>query len=253
MRSRRSIEHSQQVSTEESNESDCPTGQLSLAQALANKVAGLQKSDNNAIPLPPPPPPPPPHPSLSTQSPPTLVPPPPPPPPPPLPPPDFVATPAPAPSSIAPPPPPPPFLPPPAPGSAHPSMYLGMNLNNLVMARKDIPITPNTKMKQLQWDKLPQTQVGKTLWSNEEPNKEKEWIKKLREQHIWEEMEEDFRAKQLVINLMGMWLSTTDDECRLNKILTAKQKKAELRSVLDPQIKKHVGMCRYYLCRKGEN
>ena len=58
-------------------------------------------------------------------------------------------------------------------------------------------------MKQLQWDKLPQTQVGKTLWGSEEPNKEREWIKKLREQHIWEEMEEDFRANQLVINLMG--------------------------------------------------
>ena len=82
-------------------------------------------------------------------------------------------------------------------------MYLGMNLNNLVMARKDIAITPNTKMKQLQWDKLPQTQVGKTLWSNDEPDKEKEWIQKLREQRIWEEMEEDFKAKQLVINLMG--------------------------------------------------
>ena len=58
-------------------------------------------------------------------------------------------------------------------------------------------------MKQLQWDKLPQTQVSKTLWSDEQPSKEKEWIQKLREQRIWEEMEEDFKAKQLVINLMG--------------------------------------------------
>ena len=86
-------------------------------------------------------------------------------------------------------------------------MYLGMNLNNLIMARKDIQITPNIKMKQLQWDKLPQTQVGKTLWNDEEPDKEKEWIDKLKDQRIWEEMEEDFKAKQLVINLMGLFLA----------------------------------------------
>ena len=71
------------------------------------------------------------------------------------------------------------------------------------MARKDISITPNTKMKQLQWDKLPQTQVGKTLWNDEEPEKEKGWIKKLCEQRIWEEMEKGFKAQQLVVNLMG--------------------------------------------------
>ena len=58
-------------------------------------------------------------------------------------------------------------------------------------------------MKQLQWDKLPQQQVAKTLWSNEEPEKEKEMLKKLQIDGVWMEMEEDFKAKQLVINLMG--------------------------------------------------
>ncbi|EJD02078.1 uncharacterized protein FOMMEDRAFT_87486 [Fomitiporia mediterranea MF3/22] len=204
-------------------------GQLSLAQVLANKMAGLDKppapSDSekgsaappdqeSASNFPPPPPPPPLPPIQSFPAPPPA------PPPPPK---GFVASPpTSSASSAAPPPPPPPSAPSSLPGSARPSMYLGMNLNNLVMARKDIAIAPNTKMKQLQWDKLPQTQVGKTLWNDEEPGKEKEWIQKLREQRIWEEMEEDFKAKQLVINLM------------------AKQKKAELRSVLDPQTKKRV-------------
>lgn len=87
-------------------------------------------------------------------------------------------------------------------------MILGPNLNNLFLARKDISIAPNTKMKQLQWDKLPQQQVGKTVWNDEEPDKEKEWIKMLKEQRIWEEMEEGFKAKQLVINLMGMSYSS---------------------------------------------
>jgi cytokinesis protein len=66
-----------------------------------------------------------------------------------------------------------------------------------------MPIAPNTKMKQLQWDKLPQQQVSKTLWQVEEPSKEKEMIAKLSSDGIWLEMEEDFKAKQLVINLLG--------------------------------------------------
>ena len=70
-------------------------------------------------------------------------------------------------------------------------------------ARKGIPITPGTKMKQLQWDKLPQQQVTKTVFSDEQPDKENEWIKKFQMDGVWMEMEEDFKAKQLVINLMG--------------------------------------------------
>lgn len=113
----------------------------------------------------------------------------------------------------APPPPPPP--PPPsmmkgyastpssAPGSARASMLLGSNLNVLLSARKDLSITPSTKMKQFQWDKLPQQQVSKTLWNNDETQKEEEMIKILQSDGVWSEMEEDFKAKQLVVNLMG--------------------------------------------------
>ena len=67
-----------------------------------------------------------------------------------------------------------------------------------------MPITPSTKMKQLQWDKLPQQQVHKTLWQEEAPSKEKEMIAKLSGDGIWLEMEQDFKAKQLVINLLGV-------------------------------------------------
>lgn len=82
-------------------------------------------------------------------------------------------------------------------------MLLGSNLNGFLSARKDLPITPSTKMKQLQWDKLPQQQVSKTLWNDEQPQKEHEMLHKLRIDGVWMEMEEDFKAKQLVINLMG--------------------------------------------------
>jgi cytokinesis protein len=86
-------------------------------------------------------------------------------------------------------------------------MLLGANLNVMLSARKDMPITPNTKMKQLQWDKLPQQLVSKTFWQEEVPSKEREMITKLSNDGIWVEMEEDFKAKQLVINLLGAVLS----------------------------------------------
>ncbi|KAM6500748.1 hypothetical protein JOM56_003762 [Amanita muscaria] len=85
-----------------------------------------------------------------------------------------------------------------------------------------MPITPSTKMKQLQWDKLPHQQVSKTVFNDDVPEKEQEMLQKLQLDGVWMEMEEDFKAKQLVINLM------------------ARQKRAELRSVLDPQTKKRV-------------
>ena len=59
-------------------------------------------------------------------------------------------------------------------------------------------------MKQLQWDKLPQQQVNKTVWKEDEPKKEQEMLEKLQIDGVWMEMEEDFKAKQLVINLMGV-------------------------------------------------
>lgn len=85
-------------------------------------------------------------------------------------------------------------------------MLLGANFNVLLSTRKDLPITPSTKMKQLQWDKLPQQQVSKTLWKDEKPQKEQEMLKKLQSDGVWSEMEEDFKAKQLVMNLMGKLL-----------------------------------------------
>jgi cytokinesis protein len=109
------------------------------------------------------------------------------------------------------------------PGSARASTVLGPNINLLLSARKDILISASTKMKQLQWDKLPQQQADKTVFSEEDSSREAQWVKKLQMENIWQEMEDDFKAKQLVINLMN------------------KQKKAELKSVLDPQTKKSVG------------
>ena len=97
-------------------------------------------------------------------------------------------------------------------------------------------------MKQLQWDKLPQQQAAKTVFSDEEPLKEEEWVRKLQTDGVWMEMEEDFKAKQLVINLMGASSCHIHCEGIMLTPRPAKQKRAELKSVLDPQTKKRVGM-----------
>lgn len=106
-------------------------------------------------------------------------------------------------------------------------------------------------MKQLQWDKLPQQQVSKTLWNDETTLKEQEWVSKLQSDGVWKEMEEDFKAKQLVINLMGKILLDdlilTDPK---SPRTAAKQKKAELKSVLDPNTKKLVGASNYHLMKQ---
>jgi hypothetical protein len=56
----------------------------------------------------------------------------------------------------------------------------------------------------LQWDKLPQQQAAKTVWASEEVQaKEAEWVSKLQSDGVWQEMEEGFKAKQLVATLVG--------------------------------------------------
>jgi cytokinesis protein len=74
---------------------------------------------------------------------------------------------------------------------------------NLFANRKDIPISTRTRMKQLQWDKLPQQQAVKTLWGSESPSKEQEWVNRLQLDGVWQEMEEGFKVKDLVRVLVG--------------------------------------------------
>jgi cytokinesis protein len=90
------------------------------------------------------------------------------------------------------------------PGSARGSIILGGNISNLLSARKDLSITPSTKMKQLQWDKIPQQQVQKTVF-NDDSTQDEDWLRKLQLDGVWVEMEEGFKARQPVIDYMG-WL-----------------------------------------------
>ena len=101
-------------------------------------------------------------------------------------------------------------------------------------------------MKQLQWDKLPQQQVSKTVFKDDEPEKEWQMLQKLQLDGVWMEMEEDFKAKQLVINLMGKMNIYIRGHSSISYCSIARQKRAELKSVLDSQTKKRVGT---YTCR----
>ncbi len=88
----------------------------------------------------------------------------------------------------------------------------------MLNSRKDTPIAPSIKMKQLQWDKLPQPLVGKTLWNEEAADREKQWVSILQTENVWKEMEEDFKAKQLAINLMGMIVDLASNTLDLTPI-----------------------------------
>ncbi|TIB07010.1 hypothetical protein E3P89_04075 [Wallemia ichthyophaga] len=88
--------------------------------------------------------------------------------------------------------------PPPIPPSSRPTstMYSAH-------ARKELPDAASQKMKQLQWDKINQNHLGKTVWglTNEAP--ETEWFNQLKRDGVWIELEEDFKSKQIVLNLMN--------------------------------------------------
>ncbi|EIM20637.1 hypothetical protein WALSEDRAFT_60895 [Wallemia mellicola CBS 633.66] len=211
-----------------------------LAPGEKDMDNNLPPSDKNAeissaapMPVPPPPPPPPPSPPMAFTGPAPLsqgAPIPPPPPPPPAPPlpvaPSTTSKPN-APPAPPPPPPPPgttapnaslanilksgnlreaipatntglPPPPPPPPSSSRPASVL-FNAQK----RKELPDGASQKMKQLQWDKINQLHLDKTVWglTNEAP--ETEWFNQLKRDGVWIELEEDFKSKQMVLNLMN--------------------------------------------------
>lgn len=82
-------------------------------------------------------------------------------------------------------------------------------------------------MKQLQWDKLPQQLAARTVFNDEEPSKEQEMLDKLQLDGVWMEMEEDFKAKQLVINLMGMFFFSLKSSSSLDLFSPPKARRVE--------------------------
>lgn len=47
--------------------------------------------------------------------------------------------------------------------------------------------------------------MSNTLWNEDEPSKEEAMLKILQSDGVWMDMEENFKAKAMVINMMGQF------------------------------------------------
>lgn len=64
-------------------------------------------------------------------------------------------------------------------------------------SRKDVAMVASKKMKQLQWEKVPKPRLEKTIWSTPEVEEE-ELLTKMRSVNLWSEMENEFKAKEII-------------------------------------------------------
>lgn len=105
-------------------------------------------------------------------------------------------------------------------------------------------MTASRQLKQLQWDKINQTQLSKTVWGKSTLD-ENEVARLLQTDGVFDEMEEDFKAKKLVLNLDGQIITLPDifDLAYLSFSTAAKREKKELISVLDPRSRHRIGVC----------
>ena len=53
-------------------------------------------------------------------------------------------------------------------------------------------------MKQFQWDKLNSNGIASTVFAGDHQEEESEWARKLRLEGMFDDMEQEFRAKQTV-------------------------------------------------------
>ena len=72
------------------------------------------------------------------------------------------------------------------------SLFHGVN-----DSRKDVGVVASKKMKQLQWEKVGKAQLAKTVWSTNE-TKEDELVDKMKAVDVWSEMENEFKAREII-------------------------------------------------------
>lgn len=113
-----------------------------------------------------------------------------------------------------------PIAAPPAPGVA------GLFANH-ALSRKEVLAMARTKMKQLQWDKLSPQHAAETIFGQHQLTAdEEEIVKMLQQEGLFDEMEEDFKAKQPVKKSAN----------------TAKKDKIELKTHLSLQTRQGIEM-----------
>lgn len=107
--------------------------------------------------------------------------------------------------------------------------------------RKDVAFKASKKMKTLQWEKVQQGKLDNTLWARaDEEQAQEEVAEKLKMVDVWSEMEDEFKAREAALDAvcecLDMSLDAADPPA-------AKRKKEELKSVLEPSVRKRVGKC----------
>ncbi|KAJ9115891.1 hypothetical protein QFC22_005034 [Naganishia vaughanmartiniae] len=89
--------------------------------------------------------------------------------------------------------------------------------------RKEVAFKASKKMKTLQWEKVGQGKLDKTLWARpDEEQAQEEVAEKLKMVDVWSEMEDEFKAREAAMDAVS------------------KRHKEELKSVLDPSVRKRV-------------
>ena len=109
--------------------------------------------------------------------------------------------------------------PPSAPGSAAMTPNLSGPGGRL---RKEMPFMANIQMKQVNWETISPDKLDHTIWAANDVD-EMEWAQKLKEKGIFSQMEDEFKAKQIVK-------------------AAATKKKKEYVSVLEPKAQERIGM-----------
>ncbi|WVQ98293.1 hypothetical protein IAU59_005416 [Kwoniella sp. CBS 9459] len=89
-------------------------------------------------------------------------------------------------------------------------------------SRKDVSLVASKKMKQLQWEKVSKAQLAKTMWGQSENVVEDDLVSKMKAVNLWDEMEDEFKAKEIIYDAVK------------------KRKETELQSVLAPDHRKRI-------------
>jgi cytokinesis protein len=87
--------------------------------------------------------------------------------------------------------------------------------------RKELPYMANIQMKQVNWETVNPDRLDKTIWGTNNDVDELQWANKLKQTGIFEQMEEEFKARQIV------------------KAVTTKKKK-EYVSILEPKSQERI-------------
>lgn len=101
------------------------------------------------------------------------------------------------------------MAPPPPPLLRRSSKRYSKVLHTAPDRRKEVAFTASKKMKTLQWEKVQQGKLDKTLWARaEEEQAQEEVAEKLKMVDVWSEMEDEFKAREAALDAVCKYMRT---------------------------------------------